>query len=427
MSVVPAWSGEKAHDGLLPSPVSTTSRGLGEVLGWVGDRIFVLGLLLGLLFVLDPTEQAWGEDYPAIKYLPVAIAVAATPWLLPRVVRLRSAPAMFWLLAAGTLWVLAGALYTVGIQSQPAAESVMGRALGMLTLLPGFLVMSRSRSREFATRCLWLGGLPVSFLITLGLVVWQIGGIEFVDRAHIYHEQIFLPASAAAALFWSRSSVPGLRATTLVVLALAGVISLKNTGFIATAAAFGIVVVALWRSRGHTPLLRATRNAGIVLAITTGLIVAAVAALSSPESLPDGTPELRLVTYASRLATFLESPIYGTGFVGSPFMELGPRMVQSHSDLLDIAHFGGVLGLLVLALPMGIAALRVILQTIRAGAQTPARHIFTSLLFPFVLVAMLVNPIWHQPTLMFLLWTSVAFHLGEPGANAAPTDSAEGR
>lgn len=423
----PLWSSEGAQGILRPSPVPSASRSLAEILGWLGDRTFVAALLLGLLYVLDPTEQAWAEDYPAIKYLPVVIAVAATPWLLPRMGRLRSAPATFWLLMAGTLWVLGGALFTVGIQGRPAAESVMGRALGMLTLLPGFLVMSRSRSREFATRCLWLVGLPVSVLITVGLAVWQIGGVEFVDRPHIYHEQIFLPASAAAALFWSRNSVPGLRAMTLVVLALAGVISLKNTGFIATAAAFGIVVVALWRSRGRTPLLRAARNAAVVLAITTGLMVAAVAALTSPESLPDGTPELRLVTYASRLTTFLESPIYGTRFVGSPFMELGPRMVQSHSDLLDIAHFGGMLGLLVLAVPLGIASVSVVLKTIKAGTDTSARNIFTSLLFPFILVAMLVNPIWHQPSLMFLLWTSVAFHLGKPGSDAAPASALAGR
>jgi hypothetical protein len=398
---------------------------------WLGSAILIAGALMAYLYLLDPSERAWGaEENPALKYLPVATCLASSPWLLlGNASALRSVRWAFLALLAGTAFVLAGSLYTIAALGAPPSDSLMGRGIPMLGLIPSYLAATNPRSRKMVAGFLWRAGLALSLAIVAGLAVWQVLSVHFVDRPHIYHEEIFLPVAAATAVYVSRRLLPPLRWILIATLLSSGAISLKNTGFLATALAIGAMVVVTWRSRGHSGMGRLARNLSLAFGLLLVALGASAAALNSPEALPDGSPELRLVTYPTRLAEFAASPLYGRLFTGSPFMELGDRLVQSHSDLLDIAALGGLVGMLLLVVPFISILAKIPSQIRRCYRDREPAEAFMLALTPLILMESLVNPIWHQPSTMILFWMSATFVLtgwrshhsdGEPSRNRQP-------
>lgn len=412
--------GEGLGESFAEAPVEPRSAprrpagpGPTKLADWIGTHVLVAAVLLSSLYLLDPSQRAWGaDDIPVLKYLPIQIAVSAYPWLLLSHRGTRKPEITLVLLTVATAVVLAGASYTVFIVGDSFADSFMGRALGMLALFPAYLVASRPECRAVLARWMWPCGILLSVSVFVGLVVWQLGGVRFVDQPHIYHEEVFLPASVALALYSGRLASVAVRWLLIGAFLAAGVISLKNTGFLATLVAGGALIVMTWRLPGRTGLGRVARNAAVLLFVALVGLVAIRLALGAPEALPSGSPELRLVTYAARIEAFLSSPWYGEFFVGSPFMEVGMRMVQSHSDLLDVLAFGGLLGAVVLILPFLRLVWVLPQHIIRSHASRDRAGVFVLALFPFILLEALVNPIWHQPTIMLFFWISVAFALG---------------
>jgi O-antigen ligase len=98
------------------------------------------------------------------------------------------------------------------------------------------------------------------------------------------------------------------------------------------------------------------------------------------------------------------------------------RTVQSHSDVLDLLAFGGLVGLLLFAIPI----LRIVMAAPRGIlASAQERNAAGAYLWAVLLVlvmAITFNPIWHQPHLMLFFWLAVGYGCSKvtAGGGSAP-------
>jgi hypothetical protein len=372
----------------------------------------IAGLLVALLYLLDPADQSWGaEAIPILKYLPLELSVLALPfYLLGRRTRQRDV-AWVILLAGLCAFALAGSTYTVLASHALLRDSFLGRGLNIFVVFPALLLFSRPREARLFARWLWPLVVLGATALTVQLAVWR-WGVHFVDMPHVFHEEVFLLAGAAVLVFASLRR-PASRGLLAALFWGACLLTFKNTGFLAALTASLILARLIWQRAPDAPGDRGTVFRRVAV-VELGLLCAATVAIAFfvfRDLLPSGSPELRLLTYEQRWLAFRESPLIGTLFQGTPLLELPGRwsilVTPSHSDLLDILAFGGVVGFALFAAPLmvaGLAGWRA-LSTARPELRWLAAYSLTvAIVF---LVEMAFNPVWDQPKLAFFFWLAI--------------------
>jgi len=375
----------------------------------------IAAVLVSYVYMLDPANRDFGlSAIPLLKYIPLELAVGA--WTLYAIAgstpRRTRGPVLYLTVLAGMM--MAGSVFTIVARGSALEDSFFGRGLGLLSFFPAYLMCSRQSEKEFFCRVLWLPTVLVGVLMTTRLILWHLGW-RLEGVTHIYHEEIFLPAAGAvlvAVMF--RRSVLGIGLA--FVLATAGIVTFKNTGLLASFLVGCILTAVVWQKE------KADRASGmmlkrvcVVLGSITLLIVSASLLLFQRGLLPSGSPEVRLFTYAQRLMMFLDAPIFGQVYTGSPMFSLlrsggeSPLLTPSHSDLLDLLAFGGIVGLMLFLHPVGGVAVRAVREFLRkAEPRSWALSYFLTVIL--VLGAeLVVNPILHQPALALNFWLALGF------------------
>jgi hypothetical protein len=377
----------------------------------IGTHLAVAAVWLACAFAVDPGNQAWGAArFPALKYLPLELAAlsAACFVLVPRRERrmawpLASILALAALVAIGSLLTIAG--------GASIEESFLGRALGVVAVYPAFRMFGSPALTARFAKAVWAPMLVGGLAITAMLALW-LSGARFVDQPHIFHEEIFLPVAAAGiAIVAVRDSA--WRMVLAAALIFAGALTVKNTGYLATLLMLALVAWIWWRNAAvSADTVRPAVRGLLVSAVVWGVVLSVAVVVFFRDVLPSGSPKVRVFTYLVRLGEFVQSPLVGTWWLGSPILQhpFSPSFRQpSHSDVLDILAFGGLLGFCLFAIP---AALLVIRAIRRLPADYRARH-WLSVFYVGVavqfLMAMTFNPMWNQPELVLHFWFAMGF------------------
>lgn len=403
-------------EAIQSSPSVATKRpGASELSQRLATYAMIGAVLISYLYLLDPTDNSWGADaFSVLKYLPIELSLVAMA-LYSASIRSRANRSL-WArsLAVLSAFILAGSIYTMLAYGHAAEDSFLGRGLGILALFPAVCMFSLARESRLFRKWFWPATLLCAMAMTVQLVVWR-SGIRFVDVPHIFHEEVVLLAGApvlAYALLQGRFS----RWPIVLLLFSGPVLTLKNTGFLASLIVAGIILAMVWqRTRSEPTIAIVLRRSGILQLVAAVGAVGAFILLVHRELLPSGSPEVRLVTYAQRLGMFLDSPVIGQLFTGTPIMKLTGRLTTlvapSHSDILDILAFGGLVGFFLFMAPMAAVALRgvVNLSSYRSRRDWLGAY-FLAVLAVFGM-EMLFNPVWNQPKLVFSFWLAVGYFL----------------
>jgi hypothetical protein len=377
----------------------------------VGTRLLVAAVIVACLFAIDPGNRAWGAtSVPALKYLPLELAAAAGALF---VFAPRRGTGLGWPLTSFVvlaMLVTAGSFATIA-GGEAVEESFLGRALGILAVYPAFRVFSSpTMTARFARWTIWYV-VGAGVVISLMLGIW-LAGARFVDQPHIFHEEIFLPVAAATiGMIVVRDSAR--RLLLCGVLLLAGPLTVKNTGYLATLLVLALLVSTVWRDSRQSRRGTRIAVAGLLAsALLAGVVFAATILMFFREMLPSGSPKVRVFTYLVRLGEFVQSPLVGTWWLGSPILEhpFSPTFRQpSHSDLLDMLAFGGLLGFCLFALPTGYLILRAVEGlAIDYRVRNWLALFYTAVAVQFLMV-MTFNPMWNQPELVLHFWLAMGF------------------
>ncbi len=374
--------------------------------------LLLAAFVLALAYALDPADRDWGAaDWPPAKYAPTTLAVIAAPLYLlaTRGVPIFRLPIVCALSLA--FLMLGGGLYTVGSLHADLADSFVGRGLCMLSILPFYIMAWLPRERALFTRVLVKVLVPWGLAAGLILIAHKLG-FPMASSKHIYHEQaLYFPAAglvfALSSSIWRRRIATGLFAGFAAL-------TVKITGFV-FAGISGFFLLAAERLRGAQENLRSVMLRRLLLlqgalgvAVTAGVVAVAIRAI-----LPTGSPDVRLATYNERWLMFRDSPIWGQLFVGSPIMDVGWLVIPSHSDLIDILAFGGVLGVLLLVLSTASATVHALRNIGMFHIQGRLLSLIASSLWFAAAFTATFNPIIHQPKLAVGLWFSLAVLLAD--------------
>lgn len=385
----------------------------------LGTYSMLAALSIALLYAIDPNGDSFGANaVPWLKYLPVELSVVAGGFFLLSRPLWPERQRSLWAIAALTLFIVAGSLMTVVGRRASIEDSFLGRGLGIVPVFPAYLLFRCAGQEDLVRRRLWGVVVPAVVIMAAGLVVWRMG-IRFVEQPHIYHEEIFLPVSAALGLFALKRGVA--RWAGAALLWSMGLLSLKYTGMLAAMVVAVLVVGLVWRRSGR-PTATRLRRVLVIEAVLWTAVIAVCAVLLFRDSLPSGSPAVRIFTYAERVARFVDRPILGSGFVGSPLLSLFRKSaptnlyIPSHSDILDILAFGGVVACVLFAGPIIVATRRGIRWLPTFVRQRDWLGAFAAGTVPVFTAEMLFNPVWNQPNLAVWFWFAVGFLLARPSA-----------
>ncbi|TPW27111.1 hypothetical protein FJU08_21140 [Martelella alba] len=377
-------------------------------------RLLLLAGLAPILMMADPTDKALGLTSTQ-QFIPTFLSLFAGVAYLVKGVRWKGG--LIWQDLSLTIIIfmifLGGVGTAVATGSRP--ESFLNLSVACLAFFPFRILSSQpAQLRWFLGR---FGGWLVAICVFMSvlLIFWQIHGPFFEQRSgidHIYHEEIFILACGAIYVSVTMRQRPVLR-FVLILLFFAGELSsFKNTGFLVAALTLAILLAtpAHWVSQNHRQVLL-TRTIGVLYLI----IVAALFWLLLPYfegSLPQGSPNVRLYTYDLRWHQFLNNPVFGLMFSGTPRLQvpLTNLYIPSHSDLLDLLAYGGAIGALAFLLPV----LSFLFSLSKIRFLTTERHeaILGYTLLASVLIVWSFNPIWLQPKMGVVVWMALGIQSG---------------
>lgn len=357
--------------------------------------LFAVGV--SLLFLLDPANQDWGGSaVREIKFAPVAAMFSAAVLLLIRRVKWS---VYFVLLLSFALLMLAGSLYSVILLDSELEETYLSRGLiASSALLAGFLIAQRPASLSYLVPRVQSMLLIYAWGVA-GLVILFRLGVAFCELVQIYQVQSGLVA-VAMMLTINRMTGRVRDKLSLVVFAISLLLIAKTSALLMLTlalAAHGYVYFAWYLARGaHGRLIK---WAGLVAIVASVLIAFA---LLYQARLDDRGNDTRESNMQIRIDQFMESPIAGNLFTGSPLVDFGPLHIPSHSEWLDMFAAAGGLAAIMLVLPITWLILKSAL--LEVSSQGLRLRQWLSLVVIAYATLMTVNPILFMPSLALPFW-----------------------
>jgi O-antigen ligase len=414
------------------APPAAARRARAPSLLWT-DAWYLCGIAIAALVATDPLELGLAS-HTIVKHLALAVCLGAAMLALvlraalphkPGAVRARplGAPlAAAWPLALFSLMVIAGSGYlrlSGGVDNTflnyGLYVAMMFCAAAMLLQTPAPLALLRGY-----------------FAILLGAaLVMSALLIAYAGRKQVYHEQIFLVIPMAALCFAGGGPALLRWAGAAFFLALAW-FSHKYTSYLVAALCAAYLAVFIWLPRlpRSGPLGRTTVAYWGVLALVAVGAAAAAFALRGGEGQPTGNPEFRLHTYGAAWQRFLDSPLWGSGFMREAAEKfslynigIAGNVLPTHSDFLDLLANGGLVGFSLFLLGLGMIFARAWRELLRPAQIARPEARYGHALALLVLAALLTscfNPILLQPPMAALAWSNLGMLLGLALRAASP-------
>ena len=380
----------------------------------LGARLIYTSVLFLLVMAVDPTDSGLGLPL-TFQFLPAIIAILGSAAYLAQ--GFRPVGGIIWQDIAFailiTMITLGGA--STSYVTGDTADSFLRLALSALSYIPIRMMASVPEDLDWFMRKLIWPVIAIGLLMSAQLFYWQIVGPFLTQRSginHIFHEEVFLIGVATIVAAIGLVDRPILRVTTMATLILGQFFTFKITGFLTAFATTGILLLIPidWVSHSPNRTIIVRFFAVIYALIGVGVFLTYLHMII--DHLPSGSRSVRLYTYAIRWQEFLDAPVFGAMFHGSPLVSVQRQnlIIPSHSDLLDLLAFGGTIGMLALLLPV----LSFIFSIFRLRQLTSER---LAALFGYGLVVMMVvvmafNPVWLQPKMGGFLWMGFAVMAG---------------
>ena len=374
----------------------------------IGSFVFCLSFFLALIYALDPNDASFGaESVPVFKYLPIFMASLSLIFFIDKIrLVIGRYKIEFFSVGILALWMILGGIISIKFYHLNVENSFLGRGLCTSVFIPSLFMFSSTTEKNFFLN---INSIPLKLygVISVLLIVSWTFVTRFARVDHIFHEEVFLIGSCGMYLYSS------FRDRILKNLLIAGFIlgvflTHKNTGFIV-----GFIMIAFFvyeevkrRSFRHENIM--FRRIFLVLIGFFIIFVVLYVVFFASQLIPSGSPGVRIKTYDIRIGEFLKSIVLGKFFIGSPLIELRTKysslIIPSHSDLLDLLAFGGIVGL-----GLFFGPIFVVLKFLkRRGEMYPSLFVGIFLVMSFVIESAF-NPIINQPKLSFFYWTFLAF------------------
>lgn len=323
----------------------------------IGKVFFYLFLFISLFLMVDPFYSGYGafrvtRDLGPIKYAGLVFGTGALFFCLlgmginlPRAKQppWRASLAHAWpILLFGTL-VLAGSLMARNYFD--IKETFLQLGIGIAGFPLAVILFWSIGDRMLVARR-FLQSLLLVMPIVIGWVV-----VKHLQGGQAFHTEIFLFVPLAVYFFLSLKRRWLAWGILLSAIAL-GIVSNKNTAYLVLLVT---LVHLLLIGMAHRPqrdisLRRALVVYGLLVVLLLGVAAVSFLLLHHDEYLPSGNVEARSITYEAAINRFLDSPIYGTGFMDTTLVQLtglkvlGGDTLITHSDMLDVLSHGGLLG-----------------------------------------------------------------------------------
>lgn len=323
----------------------------------IGKVFFYLFMFFALFLLVDPFYTGYGafrvtRDLGPLKYTAMVFAAGALffSWIgmLLKNPRHKQPP---WRESLGHAWpilvfgllVLVGSL--VARNYLDIKETFLQLAIG-ISGFPLAVILFWSIGDRMLVARRFMQALLLVLPIIIGWVV-----VKRIQGGQAFHTEIFLFVPLAVYFFLSLKW----RWFAWIILLSAivlGIASHKNTAYLVllvTLIHLLLIGIARWPERDMS-LSRALTVYGLLVVLMVGTAAVSFLLLNREEYLPSGNVEARSITYTAAINRFLDSPIYGTGFLDTSLVQLydlkvlGSDTLVTHSDMLDILSHGGLLG-----------------------------------------------------------------------------------
>lgn len=379
-------------------------------------------LLYTLVLILDPSRSGWGTVWVLpLKYGGAIVVVAALFFCALGGVRQSTLQRPILLtMAAFFFYQMTGSIGALLAHGPALEDTFLGRGLSGLAAILGLVLASRTDlfqrlapvTRQVALISI-CGGTALIGIFELGL--------GFGHLTQILHTELYFLVAAALWLC-ARSPEPMLKWVFAVLFLYVALASGKATAYLLLALYLMIAFV----TRGlHEPERRVTlapvRMALFLAAIPITLSFAYLV-IRSHNAINAG--DLRFHLWQVRLDQFFASPLFGTGFTGSPMVprpNLPETGVPTHNDYLDILAEGGLFGLVLFAAIL-VTALRspLIREAVFARRSRLGFAHYFAFLFLAWGVASLGNPVFAMTSLAVPTWFAIGVLCARPARIADP-------
>lgn len=394
----------------------------------LSDCCFMLGLLLALWFVSDPFGLRL-DLISITKHLPFAIALAGIllanigHWVFPpRKSRHDKSKPLYWQAFSASLpltllgiWIVLGSLYARKFEGINNTFATVGLYMLFAVMTARMIMLSPARAKIVRY---FLIASAVASILMLARMVGDMAGLSHVS----YHELEALVVPLAVYFALRPMGNRHWQALLTLGFLIGGLLFRKNTGFIVLGVTLIYLWIVEWRFRfRESSIFRFWTALWLIVLLGSGIAAYGYLAYQRGEVMPTGNPEYRLKTYERAWDRFLESPVYGTGFIAPATEKFKGYEIQAaggilatHSDILDLAAQGGALALL-LWLWGYIRIIRFSMRNALRGRPRDDMRAAAHALACISLASILVyafNPILLQPAKALLLWCQLGMLIG---------------
>ena len=388
-----------------------------QILIRTGTTFLLLSYVFSLIILIDPLDNFWGwESVILIKYLPIILSFVSLVLYLSTVKWWKYFSIELVFILIFMVYITIGSILTLIESPYILGDSFIGRGICILPIIPAFILFHlKCETRYFVRSSLGFTIIAAS-IITL-ILLFRTLGYGFMYTPHIYHEEIFVTVSIGLLLVITAKKNVSWKYLIGIVFILAGILTKKNTGFLLTLSAVTIYYYFYFsdytRSKNEIMLSRTFGFLTLILLVSLISIIL----MFFLYLLPSGSPGVRLNTYLTRWDMFLESPVFGEFFMGTPIIEL-PSLyhslfIPSHSDLLDILAFGGGVGFILFYYPITIIIIKsfISIKHYFLYIKYDNFYLYSLSIVSGYFILMGFNPVWNQPQLATIFWVCVAYLL----------------
>lgn len=372
----------------------------------LATNLLLLGLAICFLFLLDPENYDWGgATVREIKFAPVA-AMLLSVILLLLSVRARWST-QFVLMFLFVSMMLLGALYSMLVLNSDLEETYLSRGLIACTsLLAGFLVAQRAAFIQYLMPKIVFMMFVYAWGVAVLCVLYRLD-MAFGDLTQVYQVQSALVA-AAILLTINRTVRPFLNKLSLVVFTITLLLIAKTTALLMLAIALAVFTYFYFTLH----FSRLMGSHGTKMFSLFGLLVVIVSAsvFLYQDRLDDRGNDTREANMEIRINQFMDSPIVGDLFTGSPLVDFGPLHIPSHSEWLDMLAAAGFLAIVFFFFPIAW----LVRKSSIFDVSSKGLRLSQWLAFVIVMhsISMTVNPILFSPSLSIPFWLALGMLAG---------------
>lgn len=313
------------------------------------SKFFIFAFFWCYLASTDLTDQGYTTDlYPFTRHLPTIISlIVLFIYLFSRKITFRFNKELFLMLSFFIISFI-GSLATIIYYNNNLENSFIGRSLSITIFFSAYFFVKNTSLKKIEKFARVIINLLITFSIIFSLQIIYLTFIDDLIKSDsskiIFHSNIVMYTSVLVLTIRSKNKLIKYLITFLIILTSLKIT--KNTTYIVL---FLTLTLPLFNKINLYKYKFIIKTILLSFLIITALLY--IYLWMTDVILPEGSTSVRYVTYMQRINEIIESPLTGTMFIGTPLITVSWLVIPSHSDILDIISFGGLLGFVLFAYP----------------------------------------------------------------------------